>query len=170
MRRVKAWPYPFFSQSGEEMDHQQTLGQLLKELRVSVGLTREACSEVLSRDHLAKVEQGKQGITTGKLQALCELLGVSPSVVFYALEARLADITLQSRKQEWDEQLEELIHTGRLSSEVQSNASRGVRGMRAGETCEAVRKLQADGMAKMQIVRELGVARSTVDRYWLKGS
>ncbi|MGR6450569.1 helix-turn-helix domain-containing protein [Pseudomonas plecoglossicida] len=170
MRGVKAWPYPFFSQSGEEMDYQQTLGQLLKELRVSGGLTREACSEVLSRDHLARVEQGKQGITTGKLQALCELLGVSPSMVFYALEARLAGITLQSGKHEWGEQLEELIHTGRLSSEVQSNASRGVRGMRAGETCEAVRKLQADGMAKMQIVRELGVARSTVDRYWLKVS
>ncbi len=91
-------------------------------------------------------------------------------MVFYALEARLAGITLQSGKHEWGEQLEELIHTGRLSSEVQSNASRGVRGMRAGETCEAVRKLQADGMAKMQIVRELGVARSTVDRYWLKVS
>ena len=42
-------------QSGEEMDHQQTLGQLLKELRVSTGLTRDACVEVLNRDHLAKV-------------------------------------------------------------------------------------------------------------------
>jgi len=151
------------------MDYQQTLGQLLKELRVSAGVTREACSGVLNRDHLAKVEQGKQGITIGKLQALCALLGVSPSLVFFALEARLAGASLQSQKHGWDEQLDMLIRAGRLSTEVQSAASRGVRGKRAGETSEAVRKLQEDGFAKMEIVRQLGIARSTVDRYWSKG-
>lgn len=170
MRGVKAWPYPFFSQSGEEMDYQVALGQLLKELRVSGGLTREACSGVLNRDHLAKVEQGKQGITVGKLHALCELFGVPQSIVFYALEARLAGAKLKSVKHGWNGQLEELIQTGRLSSEVQSEAARGVRGRRATETGEAVRKLQTGGMTKMEVVRALGVSRSTVDRYWLSQS
>lgn len=148
------------------MDHQQTLGQLLKELRVSAGLTREACAEVLSRDHLAKVEQGRQGITVGKMQALCELLGVAPSLVFFAVETRLAGVSLERCKHKWNDELEALILNGRLNAELQSGAHRGVRGKRAAETCEAVGKLQAQGMAKMQIVRELGVARSTVDRYW----
>lgn len=150
------------------MDYQQSLGQLLKELRVSAGVTREACSGVLNRDHLAKVEQGKQGITIGKLQALCALLGVSPSLVFFTLEARLAGISLQSHSLVWEEQLSTLISAGMLSSTVQNDASRGVRGKRAAQTCLAVRQLQADGLEKMEIVRRLGIARSTVDRYWVK--
>lgn len=153
---------------GEEMDDLHTLGQLLKELRVSAGLTREACSGVLNRDHLAKVEQGKQGLTLGKLLALCELLQISPSIVLFALETRRADATLAEQKQTWDESLDDLIKAGRLSNDVQRGASRGVRGKRADETSGAVRQLQASGLGKMEIVRRLGVARSTVDRYWVK--
>lgn len=149
------------------MDHQRTLGQLLKELRVSANLTREACSAVLNRDHLAKIEQGKQGITVGKLHALCELLGVRPSVVFYALEARLANVSLQSQRPAWQTHIDDLLVAKRLCSDVQDHASRGVRGKRAMETQEAVQKLQAQGLRKMEVVRQLSVARSTVDRYWI---
>lgn len=152
------------------MDDLQTLGQLLKELRVSAGLSREACAGVLNRDHLAKVEQGKQGLTLGKLLGLCELLKVSPSIVLFALEARQASTPLAAKKQSWDESLAELTLAGRLSDQVQGGVSRGVRGKRADDTRDAVRQLQAKGFGKMEIVRQLGVARSTVDRYWVKES
>ncbi|MGF6167091.1 helix-turn-helix domain-containing protein [Pseudomonas sp. CP4] len=150
------------------MGFQPTLGQVLRELRVEAGLTREACAEVLSRPHLAKVEQGQQAITAIKLYSLCELIGVPSSQVLLAVEARLRGLDLDAYKASWDTQAESLIELGRLGRALQNSAVRGVRGKRADETMEAVRKLQAEGHAKMVVVRQLGVSRSTVDKYWLK--
>ena len=151
------------------MEFQPTLGQVLRELRVAAGLTREACAEVLSRTQLAKVEQGQQAITAIKLHSLCELVGVPTSQVFLAVEARLLGVDLDDYKASWDIQADHLIDSGGLGSSPQESAVRGVRGTRADETMEAVRKLQAEGLAKMMVVRQLGVSRSTVDKYWLKG-
>ncbi|KIY17380.1 transcriptional regulator [Pseudomonas amygdali] len=150
------------------MGFQPTLGQVLRELRVEAGLTREACAEVLSRPHLAKVEQGQQAITAIKLHSLCELLGVPTSQVLLAVEARQRGIDLSAYKDSWDVQVESLIELGRLGGALQTSVVRGVRGKRADETMGAVRKLQAEGLAKMVVVRQLGVSRSTVDKYWLK--
>lgn len=87
-------------------------------------------------------------------------------MVFFAVDTRLAGDSLECCRHEWNDELEALILNGRLNAELQSDAHRGVRGKRPAETCEAVGKLQVQGMAKMQILRELGVARNTVDRYW----
>jgi len=50
------------------MDYLQTLGQILREIRVAQGLSREDCSEILNRDHLAKIEQGRQALTVAKFK------------------------------------------------------------------------------------------------------
>lgn len=150
------------------MDYLQTLGQILREIRVSQGLSREDCSEVLNRDHLAKIEQGRLALTVVKFRALSELLGISQSLVLFAVEARLSHQKLEEYLVLSDLQLREHIARGKLSSEVYEDALRGVRGKRAADTREAILKLQADGAAKSVIVRELGVSRSTVDRYWKK--
>lgn len=150
------------------MGFQSTLGQVLRELRVAAGLTREACAEVLSRPHLAKVEQGQQAITAIKLHSLCELLGVPTSQVLLAVEARLRGDDLSAYKAAWDVQVANHLELGLLGSTLQESAVRGVRGKRADDTKEAVRRLQAEGHAKMVVVRHLGVSRSTVDKYWLK--
>ena len=150
------------------MDFQKALGQVLRELRVVAGLTREACAEVVNRDHLAKIEQGRESITLVKLHALCQLLQVPPSTVLFTAEARLGEQKLEQYKTQWNTQVDQLMLAGHLQSEIQVAASAGVRGKRAEETRSAVRKLQAEGYAKMEIVRSLGIGRSTVDRYWLK--
>jgi transcriptional regulator with XRE-family HTH domain len=146
------------------MDYLEAIGQVLREVRVGANLSRE----VLNRDHLARVEQGKQSLTLGKLNALCELLGVSPSTVLFTAEARLAHLKLGAYKADWDARLGSLQAAGRLHSEVQVAASTGVRGKRAEETRAAVLRLQAEGCAKMEVVRQLGIGRTTVDRYWAK--
>lgn len=149
------------------MDYLSVLGQILRELRVAASLSREDCAEVLSRDYLSKVEQGKKALTIGKLNALCELLGASPSVVLFTVEARLSEQALGEYKVGWDAQLNHLRKSGNLNSEVQAAASTGVRGKRANDTRTAVQQLQAEGRAKMEVVRELGIGRTTVDRYWI---
>lgn len=150
------------------MDYLKALGQVLREVRVSANLAREDCAEALSLDHLSKVEQGKQALTLGRLNALCGVLGVSSSIVLFATEARLSKQTLDAYKVKWDAQLDDLQVAGQLHNEPQDSATAGVRGKRAEETRAAVQKLQAEGWAKMQIVRQLGIGRTTVDRYWIK--
>lgn len=168
MRSINAWLYVFFFGRPSSMDYLQALGQILRELRVSRGLTREACGEVISPDHLAKVEQGRQALTLPKFNALCGLFDVPPSQVLFALEARLASAPIDEYQQQWQEHLRDALIEGRLHGDVQKAAARGVRGKRADETGTAVRELQAQGMRKMDVVRQLKIGRSTVDRYWLE--
>jgi transcriptional regulator with XRE-family HTH domain len=150
------------------MDYLQTLGQILREIRVAQGLSREDCSEILNRDHLAKIEQGRLALTVVKFKALSEFLGISQSLVLFAVEARLSGQKLEEYLVRSDLQLKEQVATGKLSNEVYEDALHGVRGKRAADTRKAILKLQANGMPKCGIVRKLGVSRSTVDRYWKK--
>lgn len=89
------------------------------------------------------------------------MLGVPPSTVLFATEARLSRQTLDGYKVKWDAQLDGLQVAGQLHDEPQDAAGAGVRGKRADETRAAVQKLQAEGWAKMQIVRQLGIGRTT---------
>lgn len=166
MKGTETWLYPFLLRAYPEMDDLKALGQVLRELRVGANLTREACAGVMSRDHLARVEQGQQALTVGKLQALCDVLGIAISQLFFAVEARRRSVEMQPYRKEWNEQLDQLIEAGRLCDHAQEHMVRGVRGKRADETSVAVRELQAQGMRKMQVVRKLGIGRTTVDRYW----
>jgi len=101
------------------MEYLEALGQVLREIRVAAGLSREGCSHVMDRDHLSKFEQGQQSISE-------------------------------------------------RSAELNISAIRGVRGKRAEDNRAAIRALQSEGLAKMEIVRRLGLSRATIDRYWLK--
>lgn len=150
------------------MDYLQTLGQILREIRVAQGLSREDCSVVLNRDHLAKIEQGRLALTVLKLKSLSEFLGVSQSLILSTVEARLSGQKVEEYLVSSALRLKEHLATGKLSSEVSPDALRGVRGKRAAETKEAIQQSQANGMTKSGTVRKLGVSRSTVDRYWKK--
>lgn len=150
------------------MDYLTVLGQVLREVRVAAGLSREACAQILNRDHLAKVEQGRQAISVLKLSSLCEWLGISHSLVLTAVEARLVGIELNSYRLQQEREFVQLIQVGLLSSTTNPRAIRGVRGKRADENRSAIQALQAEGLTKMEVVRRLGISRATVDRYWLK--
>lgn len=150
------------------MEYLDALGQVLREVRVAAGLSRESCAQVLNRDHLAKIEQGRQAISVLKFNSLCEYLGVSQSLVLTAVEARLVGIDLKTYRCQQEDDFNRLVDDGVLSSYINPEAIRGVRGKRAEDNRVAIRALQAEGLAKMEIVRRLGLSRATVDRYWDK--
>lgn len=150
------------------MEYLETLGQVLRETRVAAGLSREDCSQVLNRDHLAKVEQGRQAISVVKLKGLCDCLGVSHSLVLVVVESRLAEIELKTYRTFQNEEFDRHLADGMLSNDVNFAARQGVRGKRAKDNRKAVETLQAQSFTKMEVVRKLNLSRSTVDRYWLK--
>lgn len=150
------------------MEYLETLGQVLREIRVAAGLSREDCSQVLNRDHLAKVEQGRQAISVVKLKGLCDFLAVSHSLVLVVVESRLAEVDLKTYRISQNEEFNRHLANAMLSDEVNFGARQGVRGKRAQDNRKAVEKLQAQSFTKMEVVRKLSLSRSTVDRYWLK--
>lgn len=150
------------------MGYLAALGQVIREVRVAAGLSREGCAHVLNRDHLAKVEQGRQAISVLKLNSLCECLGISQSLLLMAVEARLIGIDLNVYRHQQENDLTQLIEAGLLSNVTNHRAIRGVRGKRADDNRSAIQALQVAGLAKTEVVRRLGVSRATVDRYWLK--
>jgi transcriptional regulator with XRE-family HTH domain len=150
------------------MDYLEALGQILREVRVAAGLSREGCAQVLNRDHLAKVEQGRQAISVLKFNSLCEYLGISQSLVLTAVEARLVGMELRAYRGQQEADFIRLVEDGVLSDVAKPGAIRGVRGKRADDNRLAIQALQAEGLPKMEIVRRLGLSRATVDRYWVK--
>lgn len=149
------------------MVYLEALGQVIREVRVAAGLSREGCAHVLNRDHLAKVEQGRQAISVLKFNSLCDCLGISQSLLLMAVEARLLGIDLKAYRHKQESDLTRLIEAGLLSNVPNHRAIRGVRGKRADDNRSAIQALQVAGFAKTEVVRKLGVSRATVDRYWL---
>jgi transcriptional regulator with XRE-family HTH domain len=150
------------------MEYLEALGQTLREIRVDAGLKREDCSKALSREYLASVERGRQSISIAKFRSLCDCLGVTPSIVLFTVEARLASLSLGDYQVKQRSDLDEYLKTGRLRSEFSVDAIQGVRGKRAENNRNAIRKLQSEGFSKIEVSRKLGVGTTTVDRYWSK--
>jgi transcriptional regulator with XRE-family HTH domain len=153
---------------GRAMGYLEALGQILREIRVDAGLKREDCSRALSREYLASVERGRQSISITKFRSLCECLGVTPSIVLFTVEARLASLSLGEYQARQSSELDEYLKAEKLRSEICPGAIQGVRGKRAENNRKAIQKLQSEGLSKIEVSRKLGVGTTTVDRYWRK--
>ena len=148
------------------MDYLEALGQVLREIRVDAGLRREDCLRALSREYLAAVERGRQSISIAKLRSLCECLGVTPSLVLFAAEARLAALKLEEYQATQERMINEYIASKTLRNEDGAAATHGIRGRLAEKTRKAVQSLKLEGLTKIEIARKLSIGTTTVDRHW----
>lgn len=148
------------------MEYLEALGQVLREIRVDAGLRREDCLRALSREYLASVERGRQAISIEKLRSLCECLGVTPSVVLFAAEARLAALKLEEYQVSQERLIMEYVATKKLRNEAGAAATQGVRGRQAEMNRKAVQSLKLEGLTKIEVARKLGIGTTTVDRHW----
>ena len=148
------------------MDYLEALGQVLREIRVDAGLRREDCLRALSREYLAAVERGRQSISIAKLRSLCECLGVTPSLVLFAAEARLAALKLEEYQATQERMINEYIASKTLRNEDGAAATHGIRGRQAEKTRKAVQSLELEGLTKIEIARKLSIGTTTVDRHW----
>ena len=148
------------------MEYLQALGHVLREIRVDAGLRREDCLRALSREYLASVERGSQAISIAKLRALCECLGVTPSLALFAAEARLAGLNLEEYQATQERLLKEYVVNIKLRNEAGAPAIQGVRGRQAEMNRKAIQSLKLEGLTKIEVARKLGIGTTTVDRHW----
>ena len=148
------------------MEYLEALGQVLREIRVDAGLRREDCLRALSREYLGAVERGRQSISIAKLRSLCECLGVMPSLVLFAAEARLGALKLDEYQATQERMITEYIADKKLRNDEGAAANQGVRGRQAEKNRKAVQSLKLEGLTKIEIARKLGIGTTTVDRHW----
>lgn len=60
------------------MAPRNTFSKALKKVRKARGLTQEDFSDVSSRTYLSSLERGQKNPTLGKVDALCEVMGLHP--------------------------------------------------------------------------------------------
>lgn len=112
--------------------------------------------------------KGLAAIRIDTLVALCGVLGVSPSQLLLVAEARSAGQEVGEHLGANNKQIRMLLEAGRFEPVTSKDAARGIRGQKADATRDETRRLQAEGLSKADIARQLGVTVRTVERYWVK--
>lgn len=61
------------------------VGQNIQNCRLLANLTQEQLAEALdfTSDHISKIERGKSGVNAEIMEKICEILGVTPDILFY---------------------------------------------------------------------------------------
>lgn len=154
----------------DEMSYEKVLGEVLRDVRLQQGIPHEDLAGIINSSHLREVEKGLSVIKLDTLGALCEMLGVTPSQVLLAVEARLAGQPLKLLLATHAKMFRKHLAAGIFEPIPEAEASRGVRGLRANFVRDQALRLQELGLSNAQIAKELDVTIRTVQRYCAKPS
>lgn len=150
------------------MDYRQALGETIRDVRINLGLSRDALAEITSRSYVREIEQGLTTIGIDMLVAIAERLGMSAGDLILVAEARLAGEDWKVRARTRMKLLAQHEKAGVLKPVSEKSAAQGLKGKRAEETQAGVERLQAAGFSKNVIAKTLGVSMRTVGRYWIE--
>jgi transcriptional regulator with XRE-family HTH domain len=153
------------------MSLRNEIAAAIRVIRRLRGLGYEELAEASAQANISLLEQGKTNITLDKLTKLATALDFNPIT--------LVAICIALQKSEAPHEvlvdaIRELalfeaaggLATIRKQFEGE-NLSKRSRGKPANtQNAAAVLKLKAQGMSQAEITRELGLAKSTVQRYW----
>ncbi|WP_223508002.1 helix-turn-helix domain-containing protein [Pseudomonas sp. BF-B-25] len=143
----------------------------IRAIRTTRGLDYGDLAEVSVKANIGKLEQGNSSITLEKLIELSEALQFD-SVALLAIcmavhkEEHYALTLLRARDQLDAFQAEgglELLRSQFVGKELLQRPRGKPKNMK---NAEAVRELQAAGLSQAEVVEKLGLAKSTVHRYW----
>lgn len=130
-------------------------------------MSRDAFAEGFTRSYLGQIENGRFGVGIETLGRIAKRLGVTPSQLLLITEARLAEEEVCAHAAASNERLFALVKSGKTDQFSPEEAAGGSRLVRANITRSNVQRLQREGLSKQEVVRQLSVARRTVDRYWV---
>ena len=153
------------------MSLKKEIAGAIRAIRTTRGLDYGDLAEVSVKANIGKLEQGRSNITLEKLNELSEALEFD-SVALFAICVAMQngepyEVTLDRARAQLEmfraEGGEELL----LSQFVDNELVKRPRGKPGNaKNAEAVRGLKAAGLSQAQVIEKLGLARSTVHRYW----
>lgn len=145
----------------------------LRVIRRLKGLGYEDLAEASAQANISLLEQGKTNITLDKLIKLADALDFDPVTLLAICIGMQNGKSPRDVLEEAIRQLDRFEVSGGLAViEEQfdgNNLSKRSRGKPPNiENAAAVLKLKSQGMSQAAVARELGLAKSTVQRYWHK--
>jgi transcriptional regulator with XRE-family HTH domain len=143
----------------------------IRAIRTMRGLDYGDLAEVSVKANIGKLEQGNSSITLEKLIELSEALQFDSVALLAICMAVNKDesyaLTLSRARDQLDAfQAEgglELLRSQFVGKKLLQRPRGKPRNMK---NAEAVRELQAAGLSQAEVVEKLGLAKSTVHRYW----
>lgn len=155
------------------MSLKNEIAAALRAIRRLKGLGYADLAEASGQANISLLEQGKANITLEKLIKLSGSLDFDPVTLLAICVAMQTETAPRDVLDEAMRQLDLFETAGGLAAIDEQfdgdNLSRRSRGKPANEeNATAVLKLKAQGMSQAAVVRELGLAKSTVQRYWQK--
>lgn len=159
------WLYASFSAGAMTMSFQKVLGEVLRDVRLRNGIPHEDLAGVINASHLRQIEKGLAVIRLDTLVKLCEALGITPSLLLLAVEARLSLMTVEAYLASNTKRLRKHLSAGLFEPIPILEATRGIRGQRANFVRNEALRLQNLGLTNAEIAKKLGVTIRTVQRY-----
>ncbi|RZO09435.1 helix-turn-helix domain-containing protein [Pseudomonas moorei] len=147
------------------MSVRNALATVLRLLRKKRGLTQHDFSAAIAQSHISHIENAKTSPTLDLLDDLCGTLSIH-SVTFMALvqaaqSGRTAGEVLEQSKAD----LEAMSLLDKHLN-AKPELSPHPRITQATEVWCAVQKMKSQGHSRAETVKALGVAKTTVQRYW----
>lgn len=135
------------------------------------GLGYVELSEASAQANISLLEQGKTNITLDKLIKLSAALDFDPVTLVAICVAMHKGETPLDVLGSATRELKSFDEAGGLSGIKEQFAGDGLARRSPGkpankQNAAAVLKLKAEGRSQAEVVRELGLAKSTVQRYW----
>lgn len=149
------------------MSIQDGFAAALKWIRVTRRLTQKDVSTTVAASHISQLEAGKTSPTVKAAGELALALGISPCALLAAAAAAESGITPRLVLAQAVEDLERLglIDTIPPAS-AQGTDSPHPTTARAALTHTQVQELKARGLTQVEVARDLGIPRSTIQRHW----
>ena len=156
---------------GLTMSLKNEIAGVLRAIRTIRGFDYGDLADVSAKANIGKLEQGKSNITVAKLIELADALQFDP-IALIALCVAIqkdepTDTTFERARAELDsfkaEGGEELLRSQFVGKELKKRPAGKPSNTK---NADAVRELKALGLSQAEVVQRLGLASSTVYRYW----
>ena len=153
------------------MSLKKEIAGVVRAIRTARGLDYGDLAKVSVKANIAKLEQGGSNITLNKLSELSDALSFD-TVALLALCVAVQhdesfDVTINRAKSQLDqfraEGGEQLLQSQFVGKKLVKR-SKGKPGN--SQAAEAVKALKGDGLSQAEAAKKLGLAKSTVHRYW----
>ncbi len=139
----------------------------LRWIRVTKGLNQKEVSGAVAASHVSQLEAGKTSPTVKVAGDLALALGLSPSALLATAAASDQGITPRAVLVQAIDDLERLGLIDIVApASAQSTDSPHPTTARAAVIRAQVQELRAHGLTQVEVARDLGVPRSTVQRHW----